>query len=434
MKLVMFTPGLRASAIGRMACIVVRELVAKGVDVVVVRCESEGYLKRTAHAFPATTIAWTDESVVAEAVNAADMVVYHVGDNFHFHEGALSWLDRSPGVVCLHDFFLGHLFMGWAMDRKDEARTILRSYYGEGADERFFEATKKHSFINEMAGVMPCTEWLCAKADAVVTHSSWGVQRVLDGCGGPVRTVPLAYEAASPAEKVIALDARLLGQFRILTVGHANANKRMESVIRAIGGSRQLRNTVVYRHVGYMNPPTLLLLSELASGLGVDFVSSGELDDASLEQAFGWADAVSCLRYPSLEAASASAIEAMLYGKPVVVSDGGFYQEIPDDCCTRIDNDDEVVSLRDALERLSSDAGLRTRQGERAREWATKTFRADAYAAELIDMHDASSEQRPMQKATHFFFDTLARWGGDSRWLSDPHVLEPMSVFDSTGP
>ena len=432
MKLVMFTPGLRTSAIGRMACIVVRELAAKGVEVTVVRCEAEGLLDRAAHPFSAPVLSWIDDAAVGGAIAAADLVVYHIGDNFAFHRGAIEWLERMPGVVCLHDFYLGHLFHGWARSREAEGARILRSLYGDGADVRFFKAALEPTFIAETASVTPCTEWICAMASAVVTHSSWGIPRVLDSCPGPVHVVPLAYETLTPAH-VSGEHGAVPGQMRLLTVGHANPNKRMDSVIRAIGDSPWLRANTVYRHVGHIDTETLIQLSELASGMGVDFVVSGELDDAGLEQAFGWADVVSCLRKPSLEAASASAIESMLYGKAILVSDGGFYAEIEDGCAVRVEGTNEIASIRRALEQLAGDPVGRESLGVRAREWAERTFRADAYAAELIELSGTSGTHPPFVNATKFFFDTLARWGGDARWLTVPSVLEPIAIFDATG-
>jgi len=436
MKLVMFTPGLRTSAIGRMASIVVRELTAKGVEVIVVRCEAESFLPKSSHPFDVPVFSWTDDTAVGEAIATADLVVYHVGDNFAFHKGAIAWLGRCPGVVCLHDFYLGHLFHGWAHSREgsgnNEAAHILRSLYGKDADLRFSKAACRTSFIAETAATMPCTEWVCAMASAVVTHSSWGIQRVLNSCPGPVRVVPLPYETLTRGH-VVTEEAGVPGQVRVLTIGHANPNKRMDSVIRAIGGAPWLRANAVYRHVGHIDTAAFMDLSALATGLGVDFVASGEVDDAALEQAFAWANVVSCLRMPSLEAASASAIESMLYGKAILVSDGGFYAEIEDGCAVRVEGTNEIASIRRALEQLAGDPVGRESLGVRAREWAERTFRADAYAAELIELSGTSGTHPPFVNATKFFFDTLARWGGDARWLTVPSVLEPIAIFDATG-
>lgn len=85
-----------------------------------------------------------------------------------------------------------------------------------------------------------------------------------------------------------------------------------------------------YRLIGAVEPEVMSSLSALAARLGVNLVISGEVDDNELERAFTESDVISCLRWPALEAASASAIEVlMLYGKAVIVTDTGFYADIP---------------------------------------------------------------------------------------------------------
>src|SRR3712207_9006373 len=44
-------------------------------------------------------------------------------------EGGVRWLADFPGLVCLHDFFLGHLFYGWAQTDRPQAEAILQCWY-----------------------------------------------------------------------------------------------------------------------------------------------------------------------------------------------------------------------------------------------------------------------------------------------------------------
>jgi len=73
----------------------------------------------------------------------------------------------------------------------------------------------------------------------------------------------------------------------------------------------------------------------------------------------------------------------MLYGKAVVVTDVGFYRELPADCVVKIDPANEAAELAAALARLG-EAGERRAMGERARTYARETFRADRYARDLL--------------------------------------------------
>jgi len=72
----------------------------------------------------------------------------------------------------------------------------------------------------------------------------------------------------------------------------------------------------------------------------------------------------------------------MLYSKPVIVSDVGFYKELPADCVIKIDPVREHADLTAALERLK-DGAERRALADSARSYAECTFRADAYARDV---------------------------------------------------
>lgn len=64
MKLLIFTPALKTSAIGRMTCLVSHALIAQGHQVVIVRAESDALLSRPSHDFGTRMIPWNAESQV----------------------------------------------------------------------------------------------------------------------------------------------------------------------------------------------------------------------------------------------------------------------------------------------------------------------------------------------------------------------------------
>lgn len=410
MKVIMFTPGLKTSAIGRMARLVVRQLMSLGNVVSVVRSEDEQFLDREAHDFGVETVAWNEARIVEALIREADFIAYHIGDNYHYHRGCLEWLPYHPGVVCLHDFYVGNLFCGWAQYRRPEAELVLQRWYASDVAEAFFPASSYPTFIEETCVHSPMTEWLCSMATGVITHSSWGIARVMSSCSGPVHVVPLAYDtgAIAPARSDLAGEGALV----VLTVGHVNKNKRVESIIRAIGGSPVLRERARYEVVGAIGEETAKRLSSLAEELQVVLNIHGAVDDEALDRSFAEADIVCCLRWPSLEAASASTIEALLHGKAVIVTRTGFYEELPDDCVVKVDPDDEVVSLQSALEHLYSDELMRRRMAERGRAWAKSTFSAAGYAQHIMDVGTAAAIAMPCIEAAKHFARLGASWGG----------------------
>ena len=312
MNLAIFTPALTTSAIGRATRLVVQSLTSQGHTVVVIRSEDIPHLQNPTHDFGVQVINWNDAPEVKIAVQNADMLVYQIGNNYQFHRGCMEWLSVYSGIVCLHDFFLGHLFHEWANHRRSVAQIVLREWYGQETAENYFAIDG--DFIERTQDTAPMTEWICSMALGVVTHSSWAIQRVLDSCPGPVHVIALPYDmpetdGAAPAEVNIG------EKMTVLTIGHINPNKRAESVIRAIGQSPRLRESVSYQLVGLIEPAVKQDLANLAASLQVTLKISGEVDDMALGTAIQSADVMCCLRLPALEAASASQLNPCYAGR-----------------------------------------------------------------------------------------------------------------------
>lgn len=427
MNLVMFTPAVAPSAIGRMAAMVTAALLEGGHSVRIVRSESVAAQDERTHDFRGRLIPWQDEAAVQAALDWADATVYQVGDNFEFHEGCLHWMPRRRGVMCLHDFFLGHLFAGWMATRTTEAQALLARLYGSEVASSYPGWLASPEFIDKTLSTAPMTEWLARLALGTVTHSQWGTGRILAACPGPVRVVPLAY-SAPPLGNV---PARREGDadFRVLTVGHVNPNKRAESVIAAIAQSEKLRGSTRYRLVGAVQPQRADHLRGLAGTMGVRLQVDGAVEAAELSRALAEADVVCCLRWPTLEAASASTIEAMLAGKVVVVADTGFYAELPDDCVRKIRPELEIEDLKACLEQLQADPKERQQLAQRGAAWAKSTFTAANYARELVAHAAICLRAWPTLEAVEGIAGTLSAWGGLSDADLRKHVAAPLELL-----
>ncbi|QGW80722.1 glycosyltransferase family 4 protein [Variovorax paradoxus] len=435
MKFVFFSPMATNSAIGRVTVLIVRALMAQGDSAVVVRTEHEQRLDKPAHACDTELIDWTQTAAVEAAISSADALIYQIGNNYSFHCGGLHWLATHPGIVCLHDFMVTHLFAEWAEGRRAEAEAILADWYGEELAEAFYKANTAESFIEMATQSCPMTEWICSMALAVVSHSHWGMARVAQSCAGPLRVVPLPYDAPSctSAMSLAASPPPQKSRVNILTVGHVNPNKRVDSVIRAIGSSALLRDTVSYRLCGLIGPQVEQSLSRLARDLGVQLVISGEADDAALQQAMNEADIACCLRWPSLEAASATTIEGLLYGKAVIVMDAAFYSELPDDCVRKISPFNEVAELTEVLEELCGNAATRQAMAHRGQVWAEHTFSAPNYARELANLSVSAAAAQPVLSMVGTLVSTLDRWGASPALMMSDEIADALQLFQGHG-
>jgi len=338
----------------------------------------------------------------------------------------------------LHDFLVAHLFAEWAYEHPEEAKRVLAGWYGPDAVAGFFKAGSPQAFIDMASRLYPMTEWLSSMAVGVVSHSHWGMLRVGQACAGPLRVMPLPYDAPSctpdSASAILAPDDRRRdGTISVLTVGHVNSNKRIDSVIRAIGSSAYLRRTVTYRLCGLIEPRMTIELTTLARSQGVNLEISGEADDHELQRAMNDADIVCCLRWPSLEAASATTIEGLLYGKAVVVTDSAFYSELPDDCVQKISLTDEVAELRAALEHLSRDGEARQAMSLRGQAWARTTFIAAPYVEGLRDMATPIAAAKPLIRMIGTMIDQLDAWGANGTLFAASGMAGQLAFFQPIG-
>jgi hypothetical protein len=96
------------------------------------------------------------------------------------------------------------------------------------------------------------------------------------------------------------------------------------------------------------------------------------------------------LRWPTMGETSAAAVQVLTLGKPLVVSDVGWFSELPDEVAIKIPVDQlEVDTLAAALERLADDEALRARMSAAALEYVRREHSleraADLYARALQD-------------------------------------------------
>jgi glycosyltransferase involved in cell wall biosynthesis len=430
MNILFFTPARVKSAIGACSALVEAELLAQGHTVAIIRTERPELMDDPTHSFCSKTIRWTETDRIARLVRDCDAAIYQIGNNNDYHIGAVHWLDRAPGLVMLHDFFLVHLLAGWASYNQIDSSSIVARWYGSEIAELFDRLFDKSDFIDQTSFRVPMLEWICSKALAVVTHSNWGCEWVMKSCPGPVCVASLPQFSAKRPPPPRSRPHRAPGRLNILTIGQANPNKRAESVIKAIADSPVLLKGCTYRVVGHIGAERAESLSKLGERLGVDLVISGEVEETELRSALDECDIICCLRWPTLEAGSSSLVQALLWGRPTIVTDAGFYREIPDDCVIKIRPENEIDGVRSALEQLYHDESMRQGLGARGYEWCLKTFTAENYATKLAIVIEEMMRAKPVLDAVRFYSEAMRRWNSDIRLLGRADAIDSLRIFE----
>ena len=411
MNIAWFTPYQQGSAIAKLSSFVVPVLAARGHSITLISSDRQPLIEHRDLPEGIELLHWSLFETVPETADAYDLIVYNVGDHLEYHFGVLKLIDRYTGLCIFHDFYLVDLFLGWCATEIEEPRAhlILASIYGEETAQEFWAREGQPDFQEWAASRVPMTEWLARKALAAVAHAPFYKRRLADSSPGPVTVIPLAWNA--PANFVSIRDQN--GPVRILTVGVVNPNKRVEAVISAVAGSPVLRSRCKYNIVGRIEPSYRARLESLIADSGLqDAVRvRGEVSDFELHRRFVEADVLACLRWPALEGASASCIEAMSYGKAVIVTDSGFYSSIPSDCVLKVSPAHEVQELAQHLEMVAVDVDKRDALGNRARDWAKQEYAPETYAERIEPLLDVAAEERPSAEALKQIGLTLRAMG-----------------------
>jgi glycosyltransferase involved in cell wall biosynthesis len=313
----------------------------------------------------------------------ADVALYHVGNDPQHHWWIVEALRRRPGVVVLHDFVLHHLIAGMTLGRKREAGYLDAMQREAGPVGRMLA----HGVIDGVlppvwerrAHEFPLTGEVLAHATGVIVHSAYVERRVREqGYAGPVWRIPLA---AWPVPRKLADAGLPAGRLIVGSFGHVNPAKRMPQLLEAFRLLRERVPEALLLVVGSVAPGMRLELPDDA--LHLDYVPEDRL--WSLLAA---ADISVSLRFPTMGETSGIAVRALEAGRPQVVSDIGWFSELPDEVAVKVPvGANEVELLADRLEALARDPERRAAMGAAARALAEGEHDvarvAEAYAAAL---------------------------------------------------
>lgn len=395
MRICWVTPFVLRSSIGRVSAEVARHLALRGHQVEILRCEDADDPAEPLHPTALPVRHW--RSCDLSRLRAEfDVVVVNIGDNYPFHAGVFAILDAAPCLGIFHDFYIYNLFSGWlhynGLDYRTHDAEIVATY-GEGARANAVAVRSgQMPDMGEIAKHLPMTEWLARRCEAALAHARFYAGKLEAVVQGPVAVTPLCC----PDRKTPPGPPKAKTQLTLTTVGVMNPNKRVDDVIRALGGS-EILEACVYRLVGPISDDERSKLTALAEAVGFsNLVIDGAVDDDTLDRRLDEADIMIALRKPVLEGASGSACEGMLSGRPTVVARAGFYGELPDDLVFKIDGEIVVDELRATLERLVEDEPLRRKTGQSARAWALEHLNAARYAQAVEGLALAQVTSRPL--------------------------------------
>jgi glycosyltransferase involved in cell wall biosynthesis len=150
--------------------------------------------------------------------------------------------------------------------------------------------------------------------------------------------------------------------------------KQIHVVLEALAADPDLARRIHYEVVGEHDPLSdyVQLLRRLIEegGLSDCVELTGAVSNRDVDVLLDWADVFVGLRWPSTEGGSASLVEQLITGRPIVVTRIGVFDELPEHAAWKVPPDDPEA-VRSALRALLDDPELRVRIGSAGRQFAS---------------------------------------------------------------
>lgn len=318
-----------------------------------------------------------------------DIPLYHMGNN-QLHEYIYRSLIKNPGITVFHDIYL-HGFLRSISIAKSNPK-----YYRE---EFQYCYGKKGTIIADRAiqtGTYPNFDYplirrILNHSLGVICHNEFSVQTALreendiniTKINQPMTVPKEIREIGTLNIDNIKRKLSIEGRYPIIvSFGFISRHKRYHTLLRSF---KRLLNE-------YPNAALLLVGEDLIGikdlittlGLSRSVLKTGFVPFTDIIKFLAIADYCVNLRYPTAGETSASVLRIMAAKKPVIVSDVGWFSEIPDDCCLKVPVDSYEEDLLLAyMQVLANKAGMREVIGETALRWVESDHNPEKIAEEF---------------------------------------------------
>ncbi|UTY58020.1 glycosyltransferase [Massilia sp. erpn] len=360
--------------------------------------------------FPQRSVAWFEAHA-----RRYDRILYHFG-NSAFHQHMFGLLERHPGVVVLHDFYMSGI-TNYAAAASPQPQAYCRALY----QSHGYRALADELAQGREASVYhyPCNRAVLDHASGVIVHSRHAMDLAEHwygvGSAADWRLIPLLRvqpgqldKAAARRQLGIADDVFLVCSFGMLALTKCNERIADAWLDSALGSDRQARLVFVGEN-DVMEFGRRLEQRIAGSNVHITGFASQELYRLYLAAA----DAAVQLRTRSRGETSATVLDCLAYRLPTVINAHGSAAEVPDSVALKLADQFSQEALSAALLRLRQDPALA----------AALSRAAGAFMA--AEHHPARIGQR--------YRDAIEDFARDSEPARHGALLAGLAAIDSTG-
>lgn len=306
-------------------------------------------------------------------------ILYHMGNSI-FHQDMFPLLERYPGIVVLHDFFLSGIIshVEYHEGPKVWAKALYDAHGYNVLSERYQNVN-----LREMVYKYPANFHVLQQASAIISHSQFSFQLAKHWYGESIdkilwEHIPLLRVLPPIITPEIKKQARISLSFKendfiVCSFGLTGQLKLNERLLEAWLESSLSTDSHCY----------LLFVGENADDeFGQKFakrvdscqlvqpvVITGYVSQEHYNQYLIAADVAVQLRTQSQGETSAAVLDCMKYGLPTILNRHGAMAEISKECVYFISEDFSNTELKEALLYLKENVFFRDEIGKKAREY-----------------------------------------------------------------
>lgn len=323
-----------------------------------------------------------DFATARPPTRAPEVVIVQMGNAWPFHSGLLRMARRVPCIVVFHDIAIQEM-LNDALDRDLlnpdlYANEMVRWYGAEGAAAT--SAVRAGEIKPSSLGAeMPGFELWLDRAIGAITHTPAAAEALRARTALPVRELPLPFQPsdAPPSPARAASGPLLLVQF-----GYIGPNRRLDTVLDVLA---ELKTQIRFRFdiMGRVGPLDAMRHRIAQLGLAEQVHINGFVSEPNLDARLRQAHLAFNLRHPTMGEASGSQLRIWNAATAAVVTDQGWYHDLPDDTVFKIPVKGEAEALAALLLRLNADRQMPSQKGQAGNAFLNAHHSPKRYAAEI---------------------------------------------------
>ena len=324
---------------------------------------------------------YTQDQFTISEYDSHDVTLYQMGNNAVFHGKMYALLQELPGIVELHDLTLHNMVAGMTVpeNRREEYIAEYQYVYGNwGAEVGRLDWDHNLQLWETRPNMFPMLARVLDSALAVIVHSQAAAAIVRQHSATvPCWVIPLMTRVIE--RRYYSLPRTSI---RISSFGQVQRNKQVPETFQALARLAS-RYSFSYTLVGSSSRERDYLL-RIATQYGirdrVEFI--GRVSRDVLLDSIAGTDITVNLRHPTYGETSAALLDCFSIGTAAIVTNHGWYRELPDEICMKVSP--SAVELPSVLAKLMARPKVREELIASSRRWVEVHHGPDA----VVPMYD----------------------------------------------